>query len=117
MGVIIVIVINRYRHPLTVSILFILFYFIVLQISTSLKVIPVILNSFNFISDIPNSFDKVSNKEAHPVQLDAPTKKFKTAEPSVYAEILHYKSSGNTKAQFIFDSLAERGKGLDKVRI
>ena len=38
------------------------------------------------MSDIPNSFVKVSNKEAHPVELDSPTKNFKTGEPSVYAE-------------------------------
>ena len=69
------------------------------------------------MSDITNSFDKVSNKAAHLVELNAPTKSFKTVEASVHAEILHYRSSGNTKAKYIFDSLAERGKGLDKVRI
>ena len=67
-------------------------------------------------SDNPAKFDKVADKEPNPVKLDPPTKPVKTAEPTFYSDVLQYKSGGNSKSKFIFDKLAEKGKGLDRVR-
>ena len=67
------------------------------------------------ISEIPAKFEKLADSEPSPVKLDPPTKALKSTEQSFYLDLLHYKSSGNTKAKFICDALADKGKGLDKV--
>ena len=79
----------------------------------------IIFQVFHFleISEIPAKFEKLSDAEPNPVKLDPPTKALKSAEPSFYSDLLQYKSGGNSKAKFICDTLAEKGKVLDKVRI